>query len=127
MLFMVTAVLEVGIGLALLASPALTVTILIGAPFETNADSIIGRIAGSALLTLGVAAWSARNDEHSGAATGLTVSLLFYNIAAAAVLAYAGVGLRLFGIGLWPALVIHVVMAAWCLVSVAPRLQTTAT
>lgn len=118
LLFIVTALLEVGIGLALLVSPALVASILIGAPFETAADSVVGRVAGAALLALGTASWLARYDEHARAATGLIVSLLLYNVAAAVVLAYAGVGLRLFGIGLWPAVVLHVVMAVWCLASV---------
>lgn len=120
LLFIVTAVFEVATGLALLVSPALTVAILIGAPFDTPADSVVGRVAGAALLALGVACWLARNDEHARAATGLIVSMLLYNVAAAAVLAYAGVGLRLFGIGLWPAVVLHSLMAVWCFANVAP-------
>ena len=124
LLFIVTAVLEVGIGLALLVSPALAVPILIGEPFETTADSVIGRVGGAALLALGTASWLARNDERARAATGLIVSMLLYNVAAVVVLAYAGVGLRLFGIGLWPAVVLHVVMAVWCVANVAPVLET---
>jgi len=53
LLFIVTALLEVGIGLALLLSPALAVAIMIGAPFETKADSVVGRVGGAALLALG--------------------------------------------------------------------------
>lgn len=119
LLFIVTALLEAGVGLALLVLPALTVKILIGEHFETAADSIVGRVGGAALLTLGVACWLARNEEHTGAAKGLLASMLLYNVAAAVVLAYAGAGLRLFGIGLWPAVVLHVVMAVWCLLNVS--------
>jgi hypothetical protein len=62
-LFMVTAVLEVSTGLALLVSPALVASILIGAPFDTPADSIVGRVAGAALLALGLArGWAAHAD-----------------------------------------------------------------
>jgi hypothetical protein len=114
-LFIVTALIEVGIGLALLISPALTASILIGAPFDTPADSVVGRVAGAALLALGLACWLAQDDEHVRAAKGLIVSLFLYNVAAAVVLAYAGLGLRLFGVVLWPAAVLHLVMAAWCL------------
>lgn len=124
LLFIVTAVLEVGIGVALLVSPALTVSILIGASFETAGDTVVGRVAGAALLSLGVASWLARNDEHSRAATGLIMSLLLYNVAVIVVLAYAGLGLRLFGIGLWPAVVLHAVMSVWCFSNVGPGLKT---
>lgn len=124
LLFIVTALLEVGIGVALLVSPALTASILIGAPFDTAADSVVGRVGGAGLLSLGVACWMARNDEHSRAATGLILSMLVYNVAAAAILVYAGVNLRLSGIGLWPAVLLHVVMAVWCLARIAPALSS---
>lgn len=124
LLFIVSALAEVGAGLALLALPALTVAILIGARFDTPADSVVGRVAGAALLSLGVACWLARNDERARAATALIVSMLLYNVAAVVVLVYAGLGLRLFGIALWPAVVLHAVMAVWCLSNVAPGLKT---
>jgi hypothetical protein len=113
-LFVVTAVTEVGIGLALMVSPALPVLILIGAPFDTPADLVVGRVAGAALLALGLACCRARAEEHSRAATGIVSAILLYNVAVAGVLAYAGIGLRLFGVGLWPTVVLHVVMAVWC-------------
>lgn len=112
---MVTAVLEVSIGLALLVSPALVASILIGAPFDTQADSVVGRVAGAALLALGLACWRARDDGLSSSASGLVIGMLFYNALTALVLAEAGVVVHLYGIGLWPAIVVHTVMAIWCL------------
>lgn len=120
-LFIATSMIELGTGLALLVSPALVASILIGAPFDTPADSVVGRVAGAALLALGLACWHARDDEHSRAATGLIASMLFYNAAVAALLVYAGIGLRLSGIGLWPAVVLHLAMAAWCLVCLVKK------
>ena len=56
----------------------------------------------------------ARNDQQSRAAQGLIAALLLYNAAADAVLVYAALGLGLYGIGLWPAVVVHVALAIWC-------------
>ena len=114
-LFMATAVLEASTGLALLVSPALVASILIGAPFATPADSVVGRITGAALLTLGFACWRARGDGLSSSASALISALLLYNSVVALLLIYAGTGLRLFGVGLWPAVGLHTVMAIWCL------------
>jgi hypothetical protein len=118
-LFIATALIEVGAGLALIVSPALAVSILVGGSFDTATDTVVGRVAGAALLALALVSWLARNEEHGSAATGIVAGLLLYNAGAGAVLAYAGIGLRLSGIGLWPAVALHVAMAVWCLAVLA--------
>jgi hypothetical protein len=112
-LLKLTAILEAATGLALIAVPALVVRLLLGG--EISGASIpLGRVAGAALLALGVACWLARDDTQSRAARGLVVAMLIYNIAATAVLAFAGIGSALHGVVLWPAVVLHAAMAAWC-------------
>ena len=109
-----TAIIEAATGLALIAVPAIVVRLLLGA--EISGASIpLGRVAGAALLALGVACWLGRDDTQSRAARGLVVAMLMYNIVATAVLAFAGIGLGLHGVALWPAVVLHAAMAVWCL------------
>ena len=108
-----TAIIEAATGLALIAVPAIVVRLLLGA--EISGASIpLGRVAGAALLALGVACWLARGDTQSRATRGLIVAMLMYNLVATAVLAFAGIGLQLHGVLLWPAVVLHAVMGAWC-------------
>ena len=113
-LLVVTALLETITGLALIVSPALPVSLLIGAALDTAVAPVLARIAGAALLALGVACWLARDDARSVAARGLVAAMLFYDAAAAAVLVYAGLGLRLSGVGLWLAVLLHLALAVWC-------------
>ena len=114
-LYTVTAAIELGAGLALLCSPSATVVLLVGSGLDTSAAMTLGRVAGGALLALGVACWLARDDTQSHAARGLVVAMLLYNVTVAAVLAFAGLGLRLHAVALWPAVVLHAAMAAWCI------------
>ena len=108
-----TAIIEAATGLGLIAVPAIVVRLLLGA--EISGASIpLGRVAGAALLALGVACWLARDDRQSCAARGLVVAMLIYNVVATAVLAFAGIGLGLYGVALWPAVVLHAAMGVWC-------------
>jgi hypothetical protein len=109
----VTGVIEAATGIALVASPSLPVSLLLGSSLDTRGGLVIGRLAGAALLTLGVGCYLARNDQASRAAHGLVSAMLFYNIAATTLLAHARLALDLLGIGLWPAIVLHAGLTVW--------------
>jgi hypothetical protein len=108
-----TAIIEAATGLALIAVPAIVVRLLLGAEIS-GASMPLGRVAGAALLALGVACWLAHDDTQSRAARGLVLAMLMYNVVATAILAFAGIGLGLHGVALWPAVVLHAAMAVWC-------------
>src|SRR5213596_3232413 len=114
-LLKLTAIIEAATGLGLIAVPSVVVRLLLGSPLNTSAAVMLGRVAGAALLALGVACWLARDDTQSRAARGLVVAMLIYNLAATALLAFAGIGLGLHGVALWPAVVLHAAMGAWCI------------
>ena len=108
------AIIETATGLGLMAVPSVVVRLLLGSPLGTSAAVMLARVAGAALIALGVACWLARDDTQSRAARGLVVAMLIYNIAATALLAFAGIGLGLHGVALWPAVVLHAAMGVWC-------------
>ena len=118
----VTAVIEVGAGLALLGFPSAAAMLLLGTPLDTPAALTVARVAGAGLLALGVACWLARGDTQSPAARGLVGAMLLYNVAAVAVLAFAGIGFGLHGALLWPAVILHAGMAAWCVAGIRLRI-----
>jgi hypothetical protein len=111
-----TAVIELGAGLALLCCLSTTVALLVGAPLETPVALTVGRIGGAGLLALGLACWYARIDSQSCAARGLVAAMMLYDAAAAAILALAGIAFGLHGLALWPAVVLHTAMLIWCAV-----------
>src|SRR5262249_37676587 len=112
-----TGILEGATGLCLLVLPAFPITLLLGSTLPGPETLLISRVAGAALLALGVAAWLARGDKQGPALQGLVVGLLIYDVAAAALLGYAGLVLNLAGIVLWPAVVLHAGLALWCVLS----------
>jgi hypothetical protein len=114
-LLIVTAVIELGAGVALLVSPSAVAQILLGSLVDSLAGITVGRVAGAALVSLGYACWRARDDEASRAGTGLVAAMLIHNIAAVAILTHAGLGNQLTGVALWPAVALHAVMGIWCL------------
>jgi hypothetical protein len=109
-----SAAIELAAGLALLCYPSATVALLVGAPLDAPAAVTVARIGGAGLLALGVACWFARGDTQSRAANGLVAAMFLYDIAAAAILAFAGAGVGLHGVALWPAVVLHALMGVWC-------------
>jgi hypothetical protein len=114
MLLIVTAVIELGAGLALLGFPSSAAALLLGSPLDAPAAVTLGRVAGAALFALGVASWLAHYDAQSCAARGLTSAMVLYNLGAVVILGVAGIQLRPVGVALWPAVALHAAMTAWC-------------
>ena len=110
----VTAFVESVTGFLLLFLPVIPLELLLGVSQVAPETAIVGRVAGAALLALGVASWLSRNAEKSRAQHGLLIGLLIYDGIAAALLVYAGLGLNMAGIALWPAVVLHTALAGWC-------------
>ena len=116
-----TAALEAGTGLGLLAAPSALARLLLGAPLDVPAALAVARVAGAALLALGVACWLASSDTQSCAARGVVSAMMIYNLGAVIVLGAAGIQSQPAGIALWPAVILHAAMTAWCVLSLLSK------
>jgi phosphotransferase system glucose/maltose/N-acetylglucosamine-specific IIC component len=117
---LVTAVVEILTGLVLLILPNGPLSLLLGIEQPAPEVNVLARWIGAALLAIGVASGMARDDAGGAARRGVVAAVLIYDVAAAMLFVYAAVGLRLGGPALWPAAVLHTVLAAWgvlCLTS----------
>lgn len=110
-----TAIIELGAGLALLCVPSSAVQAVFGAPLTGASAVALGRLAGAALLALAIAAGLASRDAQSHATLGFTAAMALYNFGAVLILGASGILTPPAGFLLWPGVVLHVVMAAWCL------------
>ena len=114
-LLIVTAALEGATGLVLVALPSVVGTLLLGASLDAPASLTVARVAGVALVALAVTCWLASRDVQSPATRGLVGAMMLYHTGVAIVLAYASIGLTISGMGLWPTVLFHAAMTAWCL------------
>lgn len=116
----VTAMLEAPLGVSLVLLPAFPLAILIGLDPAAVETLFVGRVAGAALIAIGIASWMARADPSTAAQFGLLTGLLVYDATAALLLVYAATVLKMSGVLLWPAVALHAVLAAWCLSCLRP-------
>lgn len=114
-LLIATAFIEVLAGLALLLLPSQAASLLFGSALGTPTALVVARLAGVALLTLGVACWLGRSEEKGRTGNALVGAMLVYNTAVAALISYARIGIGLIALLLWPAVLLHAVMAIWCM------------
>ena len=95
------AVGEATLGAALLIAPSLVGQLLLGAEL-TGIAGTVARVAGIALIGLGIGCWP--GPPRIGMRSYLALSALY--------LAYIGLAGGPPGILLWPAVVLHVILAA---------------
>ena len=95
-----TAVAEAATGLALLIVPSLVGQLLLGTEFSGVAIPV-ARVAGIALIGLGIACWPGPP----------LVGMLAYSALVTLYLAYLGLADGLAGVFLWPAVALHAVLS----------------
>jgi hypothetical protein len=93
------AISEAATGVALLIVPSLVGQLLLGAEL-TGVAVTVARVAGIALIALGIACWPG---------TPL-LGMLIYGAAVTLYLAYVGLSGGSSGVLLWPAVVLHVIL-----------------
>jgi hypothetical protein len=97
-----SVIVEAATGLALVILPGLVITLLL-APVTSGTIIPVGRVAGIALIALGLACRPGRNRTDAA----VYRALLTYNLLVAVYFAYLGAAERLDGLLLWPAVALH--------------------
>ena len=104
---MTAACLEIVVGAACLTVPDVLCRLLFAAKPE-GVGRILARFAGVGLLALGIAClpWTATGSHH-----GAVIGLLTFNFGVAILFAWVGLATMLHGVLLWPAVVLHAIIA----------------
>jgi hypothetical protein len=109
----VAAWLEIIVGAGLVLAIDLVSRLLFaGAP--EGVGSPLGRVAGVALFALGV---GGVRSSDGGVRDGSALGLLVYNAGAAILLTWIAVGTSFRGVLLWPAVILHAVIATGLLMT----------
>jgi hypothetical protein len=119
-LLKITALFEGATGLALLLIPSLLVSILLGTSITEVSAILICRLTGAALITIAIACWLSKSDFQS---TVMAKAMVGYNIFSITILVYAALVEKIYGPGLWPAVLLHLVLLIWCLSSLRKPVQ----
>ena len=102
-ILMLAAVAEASTGLILIANPPIVVRLLFGAEIA-GAGFIMSRLAGSALVGLGVSCWPGRGALRP------VHGMLTYSMLAMLYLIYIGVRGQAVGPMLWPGAIVHAIL-----------------
>jgi hypothetical protein len=102
------SIVETATGVALIFDPRLVVWLLVGSNAPSS-DILMARLPGIAILGLGLACWpdADRSADNASACRGMLV----YNVLIALFLVYLFVVGHLGGVLLWPAVVLHAIVA----------------
>ena len=102
-ILMLAAMAEAGTGVLLIASPPIVVRLLFNAEI-VGAGFIMSRLAGSALMGLGVACWPGTGTR------GALHGMLTYSVLAMLYLIRIGVRGEAVGLLLWPGVIVHAIL-----------------
>jgi hypothetical protein len=111
LLLTITALLEAATGLALITTPTIVARLLLGAELS-GVDVVVARVAGIALLSLGIACWPGCGT--TGNKPPALWGMLTYNLLATLFFFYLIVGGQFVGPLLWPVALLHGGMTGWC-------------
>ena len=111
-LLRVTALIEGATGLALSFIPALVISALLGLTTTDPSLILISRIGGIGLIVLAIACWVSRGATH---ALTMVRVMTGYNVLSMVGLVYMGYARGMNGPGLWPAVLLHLVLLGWCI------------
>ena len=110
-LLTVAGVAESLVGLAFLFAPGVTTALLLGAEPD-SVGLMIARVAGVALLSLGITCWGGRADAGGAARMGTLRAITLYNAGAGLLLLIFAVMGKVGGPVVWTVGVLHVAFAA---------------
>jgi uncharacterized membrane protein YfcA len=119
LLLKVTAVFEGITGLALAVVPASVIQLILGSsPARDTSEMFSARIFGLVLIVIAAACWLAKNDSQESIMLKVITG---YNILAMAGMLYAALVTGVYGVGLWPAVLAHIVLLIWCVFALVRR------
>jgi hypothetical protein len=117
------SVVEIGTGLVLMMAPAVVARLLLGVELE-GVGPVLARCFGIALIALGLACWP-RQTANGGSPAFR--AMLTYNALISLYLGYLGTVGHMGGSLLWPATVLHAVVALLLVWTWRDEQQTSAT
>lgn len=115
LLLEVMAVFNLLTGLLLILIPAFLPKIVLDISVTDSAFFAMSRVTGTAILSIGIICWMVRRDGKSNAGKGIVTGFAIYNSLMMMVVVYAITIQELSSPGLWAIVLIHSLLAGWCI------------
>lgn len=111
------AVAEISAGAGLLIVPSILADLLFGQPLDSGVALAVGRLAGLALIAIGLSAWLEKSNNDGNSPRSQLIGLLVYNGAVSVLLIFCFFVQGINGILLWPAVAAHLAFAVFLISS----------
>lgn len=102
-------------GVALVVFPAFVTGAVLGVSLTEPAALVVSRVAGTALLSLGIISWMVASEGRSKPGKSLVTGLAIYNTLIMMVMVYTITLQDFTSAGLWIVILLHALLAGWCI------------
>ena len=115
LLLEVMAFINVIAGLALIGIPVFLSGAVLGFPISEPGAIVVSRVAGAAILSLGIVCWMLISEARSRTGKSLVTGMAVFNTLLMLVMVYAITIQNISSPGLWVVVLVYSVLAGWCI------------
>jgi hypothetical protein len=115
LLLQVMAFINVMAGIAFIVFPVFLSWLVLGVSLSEPAAVVVSRIAGVAVLSLGIVCWMVASEGRSKPGKSLVTGLAIYNTLVMMVMVYSITIQDFTSSGLWVVILLHAILAGWCI------------
>jgi hypothetical protein len=109
------AIINILAGVVMIVFPVFLSGAVLGVSLNEPAAIVVLRVAGVAILSLGIVCWMVASEGRSKPGKSLVTGLAIYNTLIMMIIAYTITIQNFTSPGLWVVILLHAIFAGWCI------------